>query len=69
MPDNDLKKAGLKITLPRLKILEILENSKARHLSAEDVYRSLTFIAFSPNLKKQALLFVIILKMNMPSLN
>lgn len=32
---------GLKITLPRLKILEILEQSEQRHLSAEDVYKSL----------------------------
>lgn len=40
--DNaDLKKAGLKITLPRLKILELLENAKEHHLSAEDIYRQL----------------------------
>lgn len=38
---SDLKKAGLKITLPRMKILEILESSKQRHLSAEDIYRTL----------------------------
>ena len=39
---KDLRKAGLKVTLPRLKILEILESSTtARHLSAEDIYRSL----------------------------
>jgi Fur family transcriptional regulator, ferric uptake regulator len=37
----DLKKAGLKITLPRLRILEILEKSKDHHVSAEDVYRFL----------------------------
>ena len=37
----ELKKAGLKATLPRLRILEILENSGDRHLSAEDVYRAL----------------------------
>jgi len=36
-----LKKVGLKVTLPRVKILNILENSKARHLSAEDVYKAL----------------------------
>ncbi len=36
-----LKKAGLKATLPRLRILEILERSGDRHLSAEDVYRAL----------------------------
>jgi len=38
---KELRKAGLKITLPRLKILEILEVAKARHLSAEDVYKEL----------------------------
>lgn len=41
LSNNDLKKAGLKVTLPRLKILEILEKSKDHHLSAEDVYRFL----------------------------
>lgn len=39
---NDLRKAGLKVTLPRLKILETLESSTVnRHLSAEDVYKAL----------------------------
>ena len=38
---NDLKKAGLKVTLPRLKILEILERAQTRHLSAEDLYKEL----------------------------
>jgi Fur family ferric uptake transcriptional regulator len=38
---QELKKAGLKVTLPRLKILEILEQSQNRHLSAEDIYRVL----------------------------
>ncbi len=38
---KELKDAGLKITLPRVKILEILENSEVHHLSAEDVYKSL----------------------------
>jgi len=38
---RDLKKAGLKVTLPRVKILEILENSEHHHMSAEDVYRAL----------------------------
>lgn len=37
----DLKKAGLKITLPRVKILNILESLKDHHLSAEDVYKAL----------------------------
>jgi Fur family ferric uptake transcriptional regulator len=38
---NELREAGLKVTLPRLKILEILEDSKLRHLSAEDIYKLL----------------------------
>jgi Fur family ferric uptake transcriptional regulator len=38
---HELRKAGLKITLPRLKILEILENASNRHLSAEDIYKDL----------------------------
>ncbi len=37
----ELKKAGLKATLPRLKILNILEDSKDRHMTAEDVYKHL----------------------------
>lgn len=41
MEGKDLRKAGLKVTLPRLKILEILENSKTHHLSAEAIYRQL----------------------------
>jgi Fur family ferric uptake transcriptional regulator len=42
MDNSNLKKAGLKITLPRLKILQILEKaSDQHHLSAEDVYRIL----------------------------
>jgi Fur family ferric uptake transcriptional regulator len=38
---KDLRKAGLKVTLPRLKILELLENSPTRHLSAEEIYKKL----------------------------
>jgi Fur family ferric uptake transcriptional regulator len=38
---QELRKAGLKVTMPRLKILEILESSKLRHLSAEDMYKQL----------------------------
>lgn len=38
---KDLRQAGLKVTLPRLKILEILEDSKLRHMSAEDIYKHL----------------------------
>ena len=38
--DEELKKAGLKVTLPRLRILEMLEEDKT-HLSAEEIYRNL----------------------------
>ena len=38
---SDLKASGLKATLPRLKILEIFQNSEVRHLTAEDVYKIL----------------------------
>ena len=42
MGDNQqLKDAGLKITVPRLKVLQILEQSRDHHLSAEDVYKAL----------------------------
>jgi len=41
MEAQDLKKAGLKATLPRLRVLEILEDSRQKHMSAEDVYKSL----------------------------
>lgn len=37
----DLKKAGLKVTLPRVSILEILEEAEQHHMSAEDVYKTL----------------------------
>ena len=38
---KELRQAGLKVTLPRLKILEILEDSAMRHMSAEDIYKHL----------------------------
>jgi Fur family ferric uptake transcriptional regulator len=38
---NDLKNAGLKATLPRLRIINLFETSKLRHMTAEDVYRQL----------------------------
>jgi len=38
---SDLKKAGLKATHPRIKILQILEGSDTRHMGAEDVYKAL----------------------------
>lgn len=41
METNDLRKAGLKVTLPRIKILEILGTATPRHMSAEDIYRRL----------------------------
>jgi len=39
--NNELKKVGLKVTLPRLKILEILEKNSGGHMTAEDIYQSL----------------------------
>lgn len=39
--NQELKKAGLKVTLPRLKILEILQLPENQHISAEDVYKIL----------------------------
>ncbi len=41
MSNQQLKEVGLKVTLPRLKILSILENADQKHLSAEDVYKLL----------------------------
>ena len=41
METTDIKNAGLKVTLPRMKILELLENSADRHLKAEDIYKML----------------------------
>ncbi len=41
METNDLRKAGLKVTLPRMKILDILGAAQPRHMSAEDIYRRL----------------------------
>jgi len=39
--DAELKKAGLKVTLPRLRILELLESAESPHLSAEGIYKQL----------------------------
>lgn len=39
--NHELRKVGLKVTAPRLKILHILEETSGRHMSAEDVYRKL----------------------------
>ena len=41
METQDLRKAGLKVTHPRMRILEILEASDGKHMTAEDIYRSL----------------------------
>ena len=41
MKGSDLKRLGLKVTLPRLKVLEVLERAEPHHLSAEDVYKKL----------------------------
>jgi len=41
LDNSNLKKVGLKITLPRIKVLQILESTPDHHLSAEDVYRTL----------------------------
>lgn len=42
MHNTELKQTGLRTTLPRLKVLEIIRLSAPRHLSAEDVYRRMT---------------------------
>lgn len=39
--NQELRKAGLKVTLPRVKILQLLEGASELHLSAEDVYKML----------------------------
>lgn len=41
METQDLRKAGLKVTHPRMRILEILEASAGKHMTAEDIYRQL----------------------------
>ncbi|USE39628.1 ferric iron uptake transcriptional regulator [Endozoicomonas sp. SCSIO W0465] len=41
MENQELRKAGLKVTLPRVKILQILECAEDKHMSAEDVYKAL----------------------------
>ncbi|MBP8202775.1 ferric iron uptake transcriptional regulator [Pseudomonas sp. TMP9] len=39
--NSELRKAGLKVTLPRVKILQMLDSADQRHMSAEDVYKAL----------------------------
>jgi Fur family ferric uptake transcriptional regulator len=41
MESQDLRKAGLKVTHPRMRILELLERVRPRHMTAEDIYRHL----------------------------
>ncbi len=41
MEQNELRKAGLKVTHPRVRILEILASASPRHMTAEDIYREL----------------------------
>ncbi len=41
MESQELRKVGLKVTHPRIRILELLEQSKPRHMTAEDIYRHL----------------------------
>ncbi|MEJ2529669.1 MAG: ferric iron uptake transcriptional regulator [Gammaproteobacteria bacterium] len=41
MEDHEIRRAGLKVTVPRIKILEVLENCGDQHVSAEDLYKIL----------------------------
>ncbi len=41
MQPHNLRKVGLKVTLPRLRVLEILGESSEKHMTADDVYRAL----------------------------
>ena len=41
METRDLRKLGLKVTHPRMRVLELLENTRPRHMTAEDIYRKL----------------------------
>ena len=41
MRQKDIRDAGLRVTLPRLRVLEVLEEAEPRHLSAEEVYKQL----------------------------
>ena len=52
MSNIELKNAGLKVTLPRVKILSKLENSENHHLSAEDIYKELDLSYIVPELRE-----------------
>jgi len=41
MDNQELRRVGLKVTLPRVRIMEIMENCSAKHMTAEDVYKEL----------------------------
>lgn len=41
MESKDLRKLGLKVTHPRTRVLELLEQARPRHMTAEDIYRKL----------------------------
>ena len=41
MESQDLRKAGLKVTHPRVRILDVLESTSHPHMTAEDIYRAL----------------------------
>ena len=41
MESQNLRNAGLKVTHPRMRILQLLEQAKPRHMTAEDIYRQL----------------------------
>ena len=41
MSQRDIRRAGLRVTLPRLRVLQVLEEAEPRHLSAEDIYKKL----------------------------
>lgn len=42
MESQDLRKLGLKVTHPRMRVLELLQQASPRHMTAEDIYRALT---------------------------
>ena len=41
MESQELRNAGLKVTHPRLRILELLDQARPRHMTAEDIYKQL----------------------------
>ena len=41
MGKNNIRDAGLRVTLPRLRVLQVLEEAEPHHLSAEDIYKKL----------------------------